>query len=220
LNLKARSPAFPVSLGLLACSYLPAANASLSWAICTKDQDGKQVCRDRISKGARITMAIACLFVLVLLATLAVCIIRHRRAAIVSETEYNVEASQVNGPPTIIATSYDPASRRASPVYSAKDDGYLSPHPQMTGPMYPAAVHQYDGSQANYTAPVSQVAFANKPYPFTGYSPGVGPSAPKTAFVNGSFPRPALAGERLKDRIKERPASVSSLTPTLPEYRP
>lgn len=111
------------------------------------------------------------MFVLVLLATLSVCIIRHRRAAAASETEYNLEASQVDGPPTIIATSYDPTSRRASPVYSAKDDGYLSAQPQMTGPMYPAAVHQYNGGQANYTAPVSQVTFANQPYPFTGYSP-------------------------------------------------
>lgn len=215
--MKARNPTFTVSLGLLACSYIPTANAALSWAVCTKDQDGKQVCRDRISKGARITMAIACLLVLVLLATLSVCIIRHRRAAASAESEYNVEASQVNGPPTIIATSYDPNSRRASPVYSAKADGYLSAQPEMAGPMFPAAVHQFNGN--NQTAPVSQVAFGDQPYPFNGYSPGMGPSAPKTAFVNGSFPRPALAGDRLKDRIKERPASVSSLTPTLPEYR-
>jgi len=211
---------FSVSLGLLAFSYLPTATAALSWSVCTKDESGKEVCKDRIARGARITTAIGCLFVLILLATLSVCIIRNRRAAAASEKEYNVEASQVQGPPTIIATSYDPTSGRASPVYSGNKsgkDGGLSPHPQMTGPMYPAVAHQYN--QQNHTAPVSQISFPNQPYPFTGYSPGTGLSAPKTAFVNGSFPRPLLAGDRLKDRIKERPASISSLTPTLPEYQ-
>jgi len=220
--------AYSVSLGLLAFSYLPTATAALSWSVCTKDETGKEVCKDRIPRGARITTAIGCLFVLVLLATLSVCILRNRRASAASEKEYNVEASQVAGPPTIIATSYDPTSGRASPVYSGSKSGIpyggLSPHPQMAGPMYPAAAHQYNnnpyyGSQQNYTAPVSQVTFPNQPYPFTGYSPGMGPSAPKTAFVNGSFPRPLLAGDRLKDRIKERPASISSLAPTLPEYQ-
>jgi len=220
---------FSVSLGLLAFSYLPTASAALSWSVCTKDAEGKEVCRDRVARGARISMAIACLFVLILLATLTICILRHRRAAAASEKEYNVEASQVEGPPTIIATSYDPSSGRASPVYGGKKsgnpDGGLSPHPQMTGPIYPAAAHQYNNNSAyyggpqNFTAPVSQVAFPNQPYPFTGYSPGMGPSAPKTAFVSGGFPRPLLAGDRLKDRIKERPASISSLAPTLPEYQ-
>jgi len=213
-------PTFSVSLGLLAFSYLPTATAALSWSVCTKDESGNEVCKDRIARGARITTAIGCLFVLVLLATLSVCIIRNRRAAAASEKEYNVEASQVQGPPTIIATSYDPTSGTASPIYNGNKsgkDGGLSPYPQMTGPMYPAAAHRYN--QQNYTAPVSQVSFPNQPYPFAGYSPGMGPSAPKTAFENGSFPRPLLAGDRLKDRIKERPASISSLTPTLPEYQ-
>jgi len=210
----------------LALSYLPTATATLSWTICTKDEKGQEVCRDRVARGARIAMAIACLFVLVLLGTLTVCIIRNRRASAASEKEYNVEASQVEGPPTIIATSYDPTSG-PSPVYSGKKSGNpdvrLSPQPQMGGPMYPATAHHYNnntyGSPPNYTAPVSQVSFPNQPYPFTGYSPGMGPSAPKTAFVSGGFPRPLLAGDRLKDRIKERPASISSLSPTLPGYR-
>lgn len=217
--------AFSFSLGLLAFSYLPTASAALSWSVCTKDVDGKEVCKDRIARGARISMAIACLFVLILLATLTVCILRHRRTAAASEKEYNVEASQVEGPPTIIATSYDPSSGRASPIYSGNKSGNpLSPHPQMAGPVHPVAAHQYNNNNAyyggpqNFTAPVSQVTFPNQPYPFTGYSPGMGPSAPKTAFVSGGFPRPLLAGDRLKDKIKERPASISSLAPTLPEY--
>jgi len=210
------------SFGLLAFSYLPTATAGpLSWVSCSKDAQGQEVCKDKVARGTRIAMALACFFVLVLLATLTVCIVRNRRASAASEKEYNVEASQVDGPPTIIATSYDPTSG-PSPVYSAKmngnHEGRLSPQP-MTGPMYPATAYNnnpYYASQQTYTAPVSQVTFPNQPYPF---SPGIGPPAPKTAFVSGGFPRPLLAGDRLKDRIKERPASISSLTPTLPAYK-
>lgn len=45
----------------------------------------------------------------------------------------------------------------------------------------------------------------------------MGPSGPKTAFVTGGlgFPRPLLAGDRLKDRLKERPASISSVSQPL-----
>lgn len=67
------------------------------------------------------------------------------------------------------------------------------------------------------TAPAHKGNF--DPYPFTGHgsttsrpppSPGA-PQPPRTAFVSsGGFPRPLLAG-RLKDRIRERPPSVSSL---------
>jgi len=209
-----------ISLGLLAFSYLPMATAGpLSWISCSKDAQGQEVCKDKVARGTRIAMALACFFVLVLLATLTVCIVRNRRASAASEKEYNLEASQVNGPPTIIATSYDPNSG-PSPVYSANghQEGRLSPQPPMTGPMYPATTYNnnsYYANQQTYTAPVSQATFPNQPYPF---SPGVGPPPPKTAFVSSGFPRPLLAGDRLKDRIKERPASISSLTPTLPVY--
>ncbi|KDR72868.1 hypothetical protein GALMADRAFT_252180 [Galerina marginata CBS 339.88] len=212
-----------VPLGLLAFSFLPSAIAGpLSWMSCSKDAQGQEVCKDKVARGTRIAVALACFFVLVLLATLAVCIVRNRRASATSEKEYNVEASQVDGPPTIIATSYDPTSG-PSPVYSANMNGHqegrLSPQPPMTGPMYPATSYNnnpYYANQQTYTAPVSQVTFPNQPYPF---SPGVGPAPPKTAFVSSGFPRPLLAGDRLKDRIKERPASISSLTPTLPAYK-
>uniref|UniRef100_A0A8H8CGX9 Uncharacterized protein n=1 Tax=Psilocybe cubensis TaxID=181762 RepID=A0A8H8CGX9_PSICU len=141
-----------------------------------------------------------------------------------SEREYNVEASQVDGPPTIIATEYNPTSGPSrvysgnkSP-YSGGADGRMSPQPPMSGPMYPATAQHYSNYKPhsinqNHTAPHSQVTFPDA-YPFTGYSNSMGP--PKTAFVSGGFPRPLLAGDRLKDRIKERPASISSLTTTVP----
>lgn len=67
------------------------------------------------------------------------------------------------------------------------------------------------------TAPAQKGNF--DPYPFTGHGsttsrPPASPAAPqppRSAFVSsGGFPRPLLAG-RLKDRIRERPPSVSSL---------
>ena len=139
-------------------------------------------------------LMLACLFllylthgllvlVLLLLFVLVVCIIRNRRAAAASEKEYNVEASQMEGPPTIIATEYNQHSG-PSPVYSADGhpksaqfaigSGRLSPQP-MSGPSFPATVHHnnnYNESQKffNQTAPVHQVSFPDQPYPFTGYS--------------------------------------------------
>ncbi|KAF8966108.1 hypothetical protein BDZ97DRAFT_1809517 [Flammula alnicola] len=109
---------------------------------------------------------------------------RKRRAAAASEREYNVEASQVQGPPTIIATEYNPRSG-PSPVYSSGhksaqfDIGHLSPAPQMSGPSFPATAHHYNNYtqpppayiSQNHTAPVSQVSFPDQPYPFGGYSP-------------------------------------------------
>lgn len=211
-------------VGLLGLSTVPGVSAALSWDVCTKNAEGVQECRRRIPRSARIAIAIIMLLVLLLLFVLVVCIIRNRRAAAASEKEYNLEASQMEGPPTIIATEYNQHSG-PSPVYSAGGhpksaqfaigSGRLSPQ-SMSGPSFPATVHHtnnYNESQKffNQTAPVHQVSFPDQPYPF-GYSSQMGPSAPKTAFVSGGFPRPLLAGTRLKEKLRERPASMSSET--------
>lgn len=101
-----------------------------------------------------------------LLFSLIFCVIRNRRAA--AEQEYNVEASQVHGPPTIIATEYNPTSG-PSGVYGGPRSGFRSGQTsaQMTGPAYPVAAQVYN----NRTAPASQPTFPDQPYPFTGYSP-------------------------------------------------
>ncbi|KAF9483684.1 hypothetical protein BDN70DRAFT_873529 [Pholiota conissans] len=223
--------AVAISLGVLTLvSNMPTANAALSWNVCTKDENGKTICKSRIPRGARIAIAVVSIFAIILLFISVGCIIRNRRRAAAEEKEYNVEASQVQGPPTIIATEYNPGSG-PSPVYSAGggyetaqqfDIGHLSPSPQMSGPAFPASTRQFNNSKDYYkgnlsvpsmaqsnTAPVSQVTFP-EPYPFGGYSPRNGPTPPKTAFVSHGFPRPLLAGDRLKDRLKERPSSVSS----------
>jgi len=218
--------ALAVGVGLLTlASNVPGANALLSGSACTKDLSGKTHCK--VSKGAKIAIGVVCLLVLLLLLSIVGCIIRGRRRAAASEAEYNIEASQMEGPPTIIATEYSPRLG-PSPVYSGGprtvqfDIGHLSPSPQTGGPAFPSAAHQYNNSHAYYenqlpvpemaqtrTAPVTQAAFAEQAHPFEGYSSrGVAP--PKTAFMTHGFPRPLLTGDRLKDRLKERPASISS----------
>ena len=43
-----------------------------------------------------------------------------------------------------------------------------------------------------------------------------GSEPPKTAFVSNGFPRPMLAGNRLKDKLKERSSSISGLNMPAP----
>ena len=131
-----------------------------------------------IVSSSRITAA------LVLIAlSIFLCVKRQRARSAAAVSEYNVEANQVQGPPTIIATSYDPASGGASGVYEGPTD-----KPEMTGPAYPVAaqVNQnymgqpqsaplYPGGPPGYgspqTAPANRAAFADQGYPFSGYSP-------------------------------------------------
>jgi len=198
-----------VILGVWAASSLPGAAAKLSWDVCTKDEKGKQVCTQRVPKSARIAVAAGCGLILILLGVMVYMIIRTKRAAAkAKDEEYAVEASQVEGPPTIVDTEYHPKSGPQG-VYSG---GNKTP-PEMSGPTYPVAAQVH----RTYTAPASQVQFPNPTYPTSrGYQQSQ-PSVPQSAFIGGSrggYPRPLLAGNRLKDRLKERPASPSSMIPS------
>jgi len=207
-------------LGLWALSSLPTAAAVLSWSKCTKNEQGVETCQNSVPRGARLAIAVCCLIVLLLLLTLVIFICVKRRKAKTQEKEYDVEASQVDGPPAIIATEYDPHSGGPSYIYGSgpKTTDSRPPSPrQMTGPSLPVAAYPYDSRfpDQSRTAPSSQTTFSEQPYPFA-YSPHNGYfNPPKTAFVSNGFPRPILAGGRLKDKLKERPSSISSLTSTL-----
>jgi hypothetical protein len=192
-------------LGIWALSCIPTATATLG-NVCTTDADGVRTCHSRLTRSVKIAIAISCVFALLLLISVVICVMHNRRAA-ASQREYNVEASQVDGPPTIIATEYDPTSG-PSGVYGGPRSGFRSGQSsaQMTGPAYPVAAQVY--SNQHWTAPATQLTFPDQPYPFTGYSPRGGPT-PQTAFVTGGFPRTLLTGARLKDKLKERPASIS-----------
>jgi hypothetical protein len=210
-------------VGIWFASSLPQA-AALKWEVCTTNEAGARVCRARLPKSAQIAIGVCSLGVVLILIVLVICILRNRRKAAVDEQEYNVEASQVQGPPTIIATEYHPTSGPAGVISGG---GRMSPdmnQTSATAPSFPVPMYHPSGSQHNHTAPVSQAAFSDQHgYPFTGMgsqdSPHQVPNAPKTAFVTGGFPRPLLAGHRLKDRLKERPASASSLSVTPPPSR-
>jgi len=183
------------ALGIWALSCIPTAAA---WDFCSTNAAGVQTCH--ISRSAEINVAIASVVILLLL-FLFFCVIIRRRARAASEQEYNVEANQVNGPPTIIATEYNPTSG-PSGIYEGPKSGFSAGQSsaQMSGPKYPVAAQVYNQRR---TAPVTQTSFA---YPFAGYSSHLGPP-PQTSFVSDGFPRAVLAGDRLKDKLKERPAS-------------
>ena len=149
---------------------------------------GVQNCRNSLSRSAKINIAISsgrfvlfstddsypfplCIVVvLLLLLCLVICVINNRRARAASEQEYNVEANQVDGPPTIIATEYNPTSG-PSGIYDGPKSGFSGGQSsaQMSGPTYPVAAQV---TSQNRTAPVSQTTFA---YPFPAYS-SVSPS--------------------------------------------
>ena len=101
---------------------------------------------------------------------LVIYIIAKRRRS-QSDQVYNVEAAQVDGPPTIIATEYNRTSGGLSGVYSSgpneqgnKQDN--STEPGKLGPTHPVPSYQSD-RPPTYTAPVSQVRFADQQYPFS-----------------------------------------------------
>lgn len=77
-----------------------------------------------------------------------------------------MEASQVDGPPTIIATEYHPTSG-PSGVYEGPKSGFGAGQTSapMSGPAYPVAAQVYNNQHR--TAPVTHSTF---PYPFPGYS--------------------------------------------------
>lgn len=191
------------ALGIWALSCVPTATAAM-WDVCTTNAAGVKTCHKTLSRSAKINIAIASVVVLLLLLSLVICVINNRRARAASEQEYNVEANQVDGPPTIIATEYNPTSG-PSGIYEGPKSGFSAGQSsaQMTGPTYPVAAQVYN---QNRTAPVSQTTFT---YPFPGYSSSPMGPPPQTSFVSGGFPRAVLAGDRLKDRLKERPASPS-----------
>jgi len=189
------------ALGIWVLSCIPTATATL-WDVCTTNAAGVKTCQTTLPRSAQINIAIACVVVLLVILCLVICVIHNRRARAISEQEYNVEANQVDGPPTIIATEYNPTSG-PSGIYEGPKSGFSAGQSsaEMTGPTYPVAAQVYN---QNRTAPVTQTTF---PYPYPSHSSRMGPT-PQTSFI-GEFPRAKLAGERFKDRLKERPASPS-----------
>jgi len=201
-------------LGFWTVSLLPTAFAAMSWDVCTSDETGGKKCTRRIPRSARLAIAVCCFLVLGLLLVLVSYIITKRYRS-QGDQEYNVEAAQVEGPPTIIGTQYNPASG-PSGVYTSGPNGDGNKdhftEREMDAVTHPLPAYQFERAPT-YTAPVSQVTFSDQPYPFASRN---GSEPPKTAFVSNGFPRPMLAGNRLKDRLKERSSSISGLNVPVP----
>jgi hypothetical protein len=149
-----------------------------------------QTCHNTVPVYAKINIAIACgrftpistddsypfpiyaVVILFVLLCLVICVINNRRArAAAAEQEYNVEANQVDGPPTIIATEYNPTSG-PSGIYEGPKSGFSAGQSsaQMTGPTYPVAAQVYSQTRT-VTAPVTQSVFPNPPPGYSSVSP-------------------------------------------------
>jgi len=107
-----------------------------------------------------------------------------------------------------------PATRQGIPSVHVQTPDFSNVPRSSTFNRFPTGA----SGQPPKTAPAHKGSF--DPYPFTGHGsdsrPPASPAAPqppRSAFVSsGGFPRPLLAG-RLKDRIRERPPSVSPVNP-------
>ncbi|GLB42825.1 hypothetical protein LshimejAT787_1202740 [Lyophyllum shimeji] len=87
--------------------------------VCYTTIDGFWSCTKRLSLGVRIAICIGASILLSVLITLCLCLgVRRRRAreeAAIAEV-YQVEASQIQGPPTTYVTSFDPRSPASYPL--------------------------------------------------------------------------------------------------------
>jgi hypothetical protein len=150
--------------------------------------DGSLQCTSRLPYGARIAIgASICTYLCYCMAVLKMTAIsmisvgsillsvglflllrgrRSRQQAVI----YQVDASQIQGPPTTYVTNLDP--RSAAAPYSQTPGIVISPAPG-TAPaeQYPATQERYSryGAKPPQTAPVNQGYGGS--YPFPGYSP-------------------------------------------------
>ncbi|TFK38370.1 hypothetical protein BDQ12DRAFT_666106 [Crucibulum laeve] len=200
-----------------------------TWNRAPGHRNGPLICRNRLPLKARIALGVTACAILFLVITLMLCVSRNRSSAraAAAATEYNVEAAQMQGPPALIATHYNPTSgpagvyRTSAGVYATSAGVQASNPGTVPGVAYPARAQVYShyGSQpqtdAYYsqlygqptqprTAPASKVSFqqGEQAYSFGGYEPGMAPAPPRTAYVSSGFPRPLYTGTG-KDKDEE-----------------
>jgi len=123
-----------------------------------------------LSPYSRLLTELLVLVLLLLLGMVIHIIIKRRRSE--ANQEYNVEAGQVEGPPTIISTQYHPTSGPSRVYNSGSNEQGNKDHfteRELTAVSRPAPSYQSE-RPPTYTAPVSQVTFSDQPYPFA-YNP-------------------------------------------------
>ncbi|TEB24961.1 hypothetical protein FA13DRAFT_1714258 [Coprinellus micaceus] len=205
--------------GLVALSSLPGASAA---KVCTKTEStGEEVCRDTLPKQAKIAIALVTVTVIFLLLAVFFFVRRSRAKSAQAARETSIDESQMTGPATVLARDLQPrvgALHLRDRERRGDDEPGDTPDRRGAPDAVPCPMSRRAQGQlpSRRQAPAHRSTFSNgHPYPFSGNGNAMGsPSGnpPKSAFVHsGGFPRPLLAG-RLKDRIRERPPSASSLT--------
>ena len=159
-----------VLIAAIVASYSIPGAAALSLQKCTTDHTGKKVCKSHLPRAARIGIAVGAVVLFLLLLVVVFVVIRRRRRAVAAQEEYGVDASQVDGPATIVDTAYHRRSGMAA-VYSGGGRGT----PEMSGPSFPVAAQlPYGDPTRVYTAPANRAQFSRpempqySAYPFTG----------------------------------------------------
>lgn len=227
---------FVVGAGLVALSSLPGVAAEEDNADKPKPKEDHN-----LQPGLVIAVSLVIFTIVLLPVGIFYYVRRMRWKSAAANKEVAVEASQMEGPPTVLRATYDPGSGHSIyAIGSAGSGAYptavVPPTPEgnssvmglpgtpgngMT-PAFPTpSVPGYHPSGAAphtmpRTAPAHKSTFSQSSssgqrsaYPFGGMG---STQPPKSALVSaGPFPRPLIAGRSLKDRIRERPPSVSSL---------
>jgi len=202
-NFRATAGAFAV---LWSLGAIPGVAAE---QVCYTTIDGFWKCAQRLSFGARIAIAIGASIFLSILLSLCLCFgIRRRRNRQQEQQEaiaavYQIEPSQIQGPPTTYITSFDPRSPAGYPTlpHSAYIHSSQSPNPPTSFPETPAGYpHTPDAGSlsANPGAyPYSRSAGLSGKSPRVRFQPAeeryqgkFSVHAPQTAPVNPAFSGP------------------------------
>jgi hypothetical protein len=90
---------------------------------CSKMKDGSEFCIDRVPVAANVVIGIATVTILSLIIALLVCMKFCRGHSRTAAPDFIFDSEQMQGPPTIIETHYNPSSGRVD-VYSAKSPSF------------------------------------------------------------------------------------------------
>jgi len=176
------------SLLLVIFPLIPCAFAE---GLCGHLMSGELVCWDKLSPYSGIAIAIATTLGIFLVIGIVI-YLKRNRTLLPAE---NMDDSQVRGPPTVLATSYDPSSGTTS-IYSGQDGSSRQYYSTMQMPV----PNIRDGVQSQ-TAPVTRVTFSDQPYPND--SELRSNAQPRTAVGNGDTYR-NRPGSQWLERLRSR----------------
>ncbi|KAF8063472.1 hypothetical protein FPV67DRAFT_1672491 [Lyophyllum atratum] len=165
--------------------------------VCYTTIDGFWKCTQRLSLGVRIAICIGAGLLLSVLLTLCLCLGARNRRSRQQEAiaaVYQVDASQIQGPPTTYVTSFDPRSPASYPLPNS-----AYPHSQPHTPNPPSAFPQTPAG-----------------YPHTPDADAL--SAVPTAYTNGRSPAPSPhvrfeSSPRYQGKFSTKPPQTAPVNP-------